>query len=293
MVVEPTLRDGTLALAGGRSLSYALYGDVTDPVVVYCHGYPTCRMELELIEPMLRRHGVEVCVIALDRPGYGGSTFQSGRTFLDWPRTVAGAMDSLGVGSFSVLGVSGGAPYAMACASGLPSRVSRLGVAVGVGPPDATSMERSLIFRTAPRFGLLARVQFALFAKGLEGGKDERIFEQTLKNLGSVDVPILQEPRTKDWFIRMLRETFKQGGKAAALEIGLYLQQWGFDPSEIETETYLWYGGRDETVPAPVGQWLAERIPNSTIEIWPEHGHFTWMLADEVASVVAALVTEE
>lgn len=46
----------------------------------------------------------------------------------------------------------------------------------------------------------------------------------------------------------------------------------------------------DETVPASVGEWLAEHLPESTIEIWPEHGHFTWMLDEEtVAGVFEAI----
>ena len=282
-----------LTLSDGRTLAYSEYGDRDphSPVMVYCHGFPTCRMEPEIFDPILREQGINARIIALDRPGYGGSTHQPGRTFLNWPADVAEAMDMLGVGDFSILGVSGGAPFAMACASKLGLRVSRLGIAVGIGPPAATGIEKSLIFRTAPRLHLIARIQFALFAKGLERGQDERIFRQTIENLGAADVPVLERPETKDWFIRMLRETFKQGGRAAALEAGLYVEEWGFEPTDIETETHLWYGGRDETVPPSVGEWLAERIPNSTLEIWQDHGHFTWMLTEESAELIRTIAS--
>jgi pimeloyl-ACP methyl ester carboxylesterase len=34
-----------------------------------------------------------------------------------------------------------------------------------------------------------------------------------------------------------------------------------------------------------VGEWLADRIPNSTYESWPKHGHFTWMETEAVGVV--------
>ncbi len=281
------MRHESLTLSDGRTLGYSETGDPMAPPIFYCHGFPTCRMELEIIEPVLAANEVEARIIALDRPGYGNSSPLPNRTILDWAADVAQAADLLRIREFAVLGVSGGAPFAMACAVRLPSRVSRLGITVGVGPPGARGIEDSLIFRTAPRFAFMARFQFAMFAKGFERGQDERIFDQTIDNLGRVDRPVLDEPDTKDWFLRTMREAFKQGGKAAALEAGLYLRDWGFAPSSIEAETRLWYGNRDETVPAAVGEWLAGQIPGSILEVWPEHGHFTWMRSDEAASAVA------
>lgn len=35
-----------------------------------------------------------------------------------------------------------------------------------------------------------------------------------------------------------------------------------------------------------LGIWLAERIPNSFLTCWPEHGHFTWMASDNGVEVI-------
>ena len=85
----------------------------------------------------------------------------------------------------------------------------------------------------------------------------------------------------------MMREALKQGGRAAAHDGKLYLNSWGFDVTDIETPTYLWYGARDETVPAGVGEWLADQIPDTTLEVWPETGHFTWMNTPQAAEAIA------
>src|SRR3954471_17322215 len=99
-------RNNTITLPGGRRLGYAKYGDPDAMPVLYCHGFPSCRLE----PSMLPVSGIRL--IALDRPGYGLSEPLPGRTLRDWPRDVAAAADALGLHRFAVVGVSGGAPYA-------------------------------------------------------------------------------------------------------------------------------------------------------------------------------------
>ena len=93
----------------------------------------------------------------------------------------------------------------------------------------------------------------------------------------------------RNWMTEMMRESFRQGGKAATLEAGLYRRPWGFDLKQIQAETLLWYGRADKTVPAESGRWLADRLQYSDFVLWPEHGHFTWMLGDTAVDVVRAL----
>ena len=62
------LRDTTIMLPDGRRLGYAEYGDPDAMPVLYCHGFPSCRLE----PSMLPVSGIRL--IALDRPGYGCPT---------------------------------------------------------------------------------------------------------------------------------------------------------------------------------------------------------------------------
>ena len=282
--------DGLLTLSDGRTMSYGRFGDPEATSVFDCHGFPTNRIEYEGIAHVVEKSGVAASVVVLDRPGYGSSTFQSGRTLLDWPKDVAETADRLGIDEFAVVGASGGGPYAMACAAAMPDRVTRLGLVVAAGPADAPGMDESLILRTVPRSSLMRRVQFGLMGVGLRRGRDDQILEQTLANLGEADRPFLQRPDNREWFLRMIREALKQGGRAAAHDARLYLDSWGFEPAGIASETRLWYGARDETVPAAVGGWLAGQLANAHLVIWPQHGHFTWMTSMEAAEVVATAV---
>ena len=56
-------------------------------------------------------------LISYDRPGYGGSTPQPGRTVASAANDVAAIAKELKLNRLSVWGVSGGGPHALACAA--------------------------------------------------------------------------------------------------------------------------------------------------------------------------------
>ena len=54
------MRDTTTTLADGRTLAYTDIGAADAPVVVYCHGAPTSRLDLVGLEDALAALGVRV-----------------------------------------------------------------------------------------------------------------------------------------------------------------------------------------------------------------------------------------
>lgn len=282
------MADGLLNLGDRRKISYTEWGPAGAPPVLYCHGFPGNRRELDMIQPVLERRQVEARLVALNRPGYGRSTFHSDRTILDWPGDVAEAADTLGIGRFAVLGVSGGAPYALACGYALGDRVTRIGIVVGMGPLDATRMRQATAISGPSHFGLIRRLQFGMAALAFRNGQEGRFVDQSVASMGPADREAMERGDVRAWFIEVMRESFQDGGRAAAHEAGLYRSGWGFNPQQVTNDTRLWYGGADETVPASAGEWLADRMNGSEYILWPQHGHFSWMVSDEAAHVVSA-----
>jgi pimeloyl-ACP methyl ester carboxylesterase len=47
--------DRILDLADGRRLGYSEWGPVDAPPIIYCHGFPSNRRELDQIQPALDR----------------------------------------------------------------------------------------------------------------------------------------------------------------------------------------------------------------------------------------------
>jgi pimeloyl-ACP methyl ester carboxylesterase len=109
------LRDYRIQLPDGRLLGYAESGAPAGRAVLYFHGHPGARLEAGFLADPATRANVRL--IGVDRPGMGLSTYQPGRRLLDWPADIAALADALAIERFAVVGLSGGGPYALACAT--------------------------------------------------------------------------------------------------------------------------------------------------------------------------------
>ena len=145
----------SLELSDGRRLVYAEYGEFDGTPLLFFHGTPGSRRVARWADAAARRRGVRL--IAPDRPGFGLSDPQPGRTLGDWPADVAELADALGLGRFAVAGVSGGGPYVAACAWRMPDRLTGAGIISGMGPLDDPTLAAALPRRYRAAFGLARR----------------------------------------------------------------------------------------------------------------------------------------
>jgi pimeloyl-ACP methyl ester carboxylesterase len=122
---------GTIQLRDGRALGYVEYGDPTGPGLLYFHGHPGSRLEAKFLAPAATQ--ADVRLIGIDRPGMGLSTYQPRRRLLDWVEDVEQLADHRAIDRFSVVGFSGGGPYAAACAYRIPHRLNACGLVASVG----------------------------------------------------------------------------------------------------------------------------------------------------------------
>ena len=155
-------RAQTLPLRDGRNLGFAVYGDPGGKPEFFLHGLPGSRLSARIADKVAARLGIRI--IALDRPGFGLSDFKPGRTIADWPDDLVEAADILGADRFPVIGLSGGGPYAAACAFSIPYRLTSVAIVSGMGPlhtPGASDgMRRSgrVFFTLAPRLPWITRL---------------------------------------------------------------------------------------------------------------------------------------
>jgi pimeloyl-ACP methyl ester carboxylesterase len=281
--------EGTVEISGGRRLEYAEWGRPDAPPVLYCHGTPGCRRELLLARPALERSGVRARLIAFSRPGYGASTHVPGRGFLDTARDLGEAMDRLGVGAFAVLGASGGSPFALASAHVLADRVSRVAIVAGVAPPDTAGMEDSATIVEETGNAVARSLRYATLALAVRAGLTDRLVHRLVAALGPADQRALAGGEAHASLAAILREALAQLGRASALEAGLFQRPWEFDPAAVTQEIRLWHGADDNRIPARVAAAFARRLGDAPSVVWPQHGHFSWAMDDEVAEVAGFL----
>jgi pimeloyl-ACP methyl ester carboxylesterase len=273
-------------------LGFAEYGAPRGKPVFYFHGWPGSRLEAALLDDAARDLGVRI--IAADRPGYGLSTFLAGRKLVTWPRDMQLLANSLKIDRFSVLGVSGGGPYALACAALLPERVERAAVVCGVGPlthADSTiGMQRARQFACAllRQSPAISRPLSYTMLRGLRTGP-AKLIEAMARLLPEPDRITLSSPDTRAALTATFTEALIQGVRGAAHDLRVYFAPWGFEASGIGIGVRFWHGEFDDIVPPHMSRRLAALVPGAQIELFPREGHYSLPIARR-AEILQSLV---
>lgn len=274
--VDPS-NDRRIALRDGRHIGIAEFGVPTGEPVLYFHGFPASRLEAQL----MHRAAVDqrVRLVALDRPGFGSSDFEP-RTLAQWPSDVAQVADALHLERFAVLGVSGGGPFALACAVALASRVRAVSIVAGLGM--TTVAEDLARFDVAARWSFrLARSAPALSRivnRGLAAvlrWRPDQLNTLLAVGMSAPDREVLEDPEVAAILAASLREGLRAGSRGASHEIGLTARPWDFDVSAVRIPCYFWHGEKDRVVPVEMTRRLAALVPGCRVTILANEGHFS------------------
>ncbi|APZ44160.1 alpha/beta fold hydrolase [Acidihalobacter ferrooxydans] len=283
------MNGSSLRLPDGRRLAYAEFGAPDGAPVFYLHGLMSSRLEAAIGADEALRSGLRL--IAVDRPGCGGSDPLPGRTLLDWPRDIAALADALACPRFHVMGISGGGPYALAVAHALPSRVSSLALVCALGPPESLALlaagPGTGLFSFAGRWPKVARGLLAPLAWWLRRSPIGFV-ERVMAGASAADRMALSEPPVRAHFARALREGVRQGMRGALADAALYARDWGFALAEVDAPATLWQGEDDHTVPPDVARLLVAGLPQCTAHYLPGEGHFSLPIR-HLGQILAAL----
>ncbi len=279
-----------LRLSDGRKLAWSEFGAPDGFPTFYFHGTPGSRLEGAFADPAARRHGYRI--IALDRPGFGRSTFQPGRTFADWPADVLAVADVLGLTEFGVIGHSGGGPHLFACAVLLPpARLTFVG-ALGPWGPLASPEIASSLNRVDRFYATTARAapwaMQATFAPLGWAARWPCLFFGLMRSA----VSAADRAALAGELLRQLEESeleaFRQGGRGAAHEATIAYRDWGFDLADIRVPVRIRLGTEDTFVPTTMGDYLARTIPGVDFRWLPGRGHFELSAWDDILAAGGA-----
>src|SRR5215471_3904851 len=166
MLTTTNTTDKVFRLRDGRVLGYAEYGDPRGKPVFFFHGLPGSRRQRHPDDSIAIELGARI--ITVDRPGYGLSEFQPGRTLLDWPGDVAQLADGLHLDQFAAIGLSGGGPYLLSCAYTMPERITSASVISGMGPVESPEARKGMLGAMRLGLGLARRLPWELVRLALE-----------------------------------------------------------------------------------------------------------------------------
>ncbi|WP_042405838.1 alpha/beta fold hydrolase [Streptacidiphilus carbonis] len=276
----------------GRTLLVERSGDPHGDPVFLQHGTPGSRVGPRPRAMVLFHRGVQL--ISYDRPGYGGSDRHPGRRVADAVQDVTDIADALGLDRFAVVGRSGGAPHALACAALLPERVTRAAALVSLAPPDAEGLdwfagmtrynEDNFRFASANPDGYAAGL---IPRSNAIRRNPASLLDDLRHDLTAEDQHIVSDTGIRFMLLRNYQEALRSSPYGWIDDALALCCPWGFDPATIRIPVLLWHGGRDVFSPASHSSWLAARIPGVTAVIEPAAAHFAALAA--LPSVLAWL----
>lgn len=274
--------DRTVQTPDGRTLAVEEAGDPKGPPVLVHMGTPNSR---HFYPP----HTIDAAVrglrlIGYDRPGYGGSTAQPGRSVADCAADVRAICAELGIDRLAMWGISGGGPHVLACAALLPDLVVAAASLASPAPLGAEGLDwfDGMGELNAEDFRLLQRDRGAARAK-LEADREEilaasaaEVAEGLHTLLSPVDAAVLTGALA-DYLVYGHHEGLAPGGQGWWDDAVAHTSPWGFDLAAISVPVLLMHGRQDQFVPFGHGQWLAERIPGVQARLLDHDGHLTLM----------------
>ena len=267
----------------GRTLAYEQQGDPDGVPVFALHGTPGSRLTGLHPDPeKVSEAGLRL--ITYDRPGYGGSTRQRGRSVVDCVTDIITIANALVLERFAVTGGSGGAPHSLAVAARLPEHVTRAECNVGPAPYEASGLD----YFNGMDPENIKEIGWALEGEETLAPELEREAQQALDrldadpaalltefDLSEADRAVLEQEVVKQRMRISVREAMVQGVGGWVDDDLALVKPWGFELAEIRVPVQVRYGATDVLVPAAHGAWLAAHIPGAVVLVDEVSGHLS------------------
>ncbi|KAF6255806.1 Alpha/Beta hydrolase protein [Scenedesmus sp. NREL 46B-D3] len=295
-----------------RVLSYIVLGhpfDAPEPpkqAIVYHHGWPSCRYEaLPLHDAALRR---KWRVIAVDRYGVGKSTLNPQGSFEAWAADIKHLLDTLRIQRAVMLGMSGGGPYACACARYLPTRTAALVTVAGMlatnDPAHADLLQQmhwmdklhSYVISNRLAHSLVLLLSLPVMAlQAAAGNQQTGVQGCDGGGLGGARSAADAAAAAVTWQLlpELMLQSVAQGMAGLGWDMKLTSSTWSFDPKDIAAPVVLvCHGNDDVSLPASMARRLAEQIPGAQLHLYAGEGHLSLLFRQAehiMASLEAAL----
>ena len=272
------VRDSSMVVADGRVVAWTECGPVDGLPVLRMPGTPGCRWTLRADRSPWTERSLRV--ITTERPGFGASSRLAGRGFSEHADDVATILDHLDLVRVWVYGASGGAPHILAFAALYPQRVCAVTIVAGAAPVYDAEAEAMIAVNARGRAlarahdvdglrGLLGPVRSAMLDDPLAG------FRELMAQAPSADHAVLADPQWQEAFSLATCEALTCGVDGWVDES---LAVWGdwpdVDPARVSASVTWWHRASDRNVPLSAADRLVAHLPNATLHVWPEGGHF-------------------
>lgn len=273
----------TIRARDGRQICVELAGDGGGRAVLVHNGSPNSRHLYDQWVSDATAKGIRL--ISYDRPGYGASTAHPDHRVSSGADDVRDIAAALGIERLGVWGVSGGGPYAAACAALLPDLVVAAGIVASLAPYGSPGLDYldGMGESNAEDIQLFFSDREAARKKSYEDWKlftsatPEQLAEGLASLISPVDAQALEaNPGLGEWLSNSMKDGLAPGDEGWWDDSPAALTDWGFDLKGIRVPVKVWHGRNDRFVPFQHGEWLAANIPGAEAH-FTDDGHLSQM----------------
>jgi pimeloyl-ACP methyl ester carboxylesterase len=264
----------------GRTLAVQEGGDPGGKPVLAHNGTPNSR---QLYAPHVTDAAARgIRLISYDRPGYGESSPQPGRTVASAAGDVRAICSALGISRLAAWGVSGGGPHVLACAALLPDLVVAAASLAALAPYPADGLdwfagmgqENVDDFKLAIADPAASRAKAEQDRAAMLVASAEDLHAQFATLLSTTDAAVLTGA-VAQYLALCVRDGLAPGAEGW-VEDGLAMAgPWGFSVADITVPVLVMHGREDQFIPFGHGQWLAAHIPGAQARLLDHDGHLT------------------
>jgi pimeloyl-ACP methyl ester carboxylesterase len=264
----------------GRSLAVQEGGDPAGKPVLVHYGTPNSRQLYASHASDAAARGIRL--ISYDRPGYGESDPQPGRTIASCAGDVRAICAALGISRLATWGVSGGGPHVLACAALLPDLVAAAASLASLAPYQAEGLDwfAGMGQENVDDFKLTLEDPAAAWTKleqdreGMLGVSAEDLHTQFASLLTPTDAAVLTG-KLAEYLTFSAKDGLAPGVEGWAADGTAMAEPWGFSVSDVSVPVLLMHGREDQFVPFGHGEWLAARVPGVEARLLDHDGHLT------------------
>jgi len=276
----PTVVDRVVDASDGRTLVVQEGGDSDGRPVLVHGGSPNSRLLYPPRVALAARQGIRL--ISYDRPGYGGSTRQPGRTVADCVQDVRAIAAALGIERLAIWGGSAGGPHVLACAALLPDLVVAAAVLASIAPYGSPDLDyydgmgelniehTRLLLEDA----VAARAKYEHDREEMLLADADSLMEFLRTLLSPVDTAVLTGELVES-IVTEIRAGLAPGADGWWDDGLALVRSWGFAVDSIAVPVLLRHGRQDRFVPFAHGEWFARHIPGVEALLTDDDGHLT------------------
>lgn len=260
-------------ILNNHRLAYQEFGNKHGTPLFYFHDSGSSRLEARFFDIAGRQYGFRL--IAVDRPGIGGSEYYPISSPLDYCQDVLALADHLKLRHFGVMSLGAGGIYALTLAHHYAERVDfKLSLAgvpgsvfnESVGHSYAASCWNEL---TPMLIKLLVRIKHRFFPDD-----PEKLLERLERYLSYTDRKALGDPEIYKVLASDQREAARNGYEGIAQDLAVCFRKLDFQLRDVAVPTVIWQGGADRLSQRADCEYMLARMPDVRYHRVPNRGHF-------------------